>query len=122
MNCIYCNEEIHGDATVDDGKIYHRGCLIDYKDEHKAATYPFIDEDFLNMEELEPYLEDTVDSNKWVIILCCREYGIYGVESVDSKQKAINIIHNPNFDGNGWDSVVAVYHNGKQMTTTITLT
>lgn len=115
MDCAYCNEEVDGKVIVDGGKIYHYDCLIDYNDEHNAATYPFIDEDYLEMDELAPYLEDTVNPNKWVIIRSCREYGIYDVVSVNSEEEAIDIIGNPNFDGNGYDRIDDVYHDSKRM-------
>lgn len=122
MKCEHCNEPIDGKASVEDDKLYHNFCLEEYKYECKEFLYPYIDEDYIGMEELVPYLADTQDPTKWVIIRSNSEHGIYGVVSVDSEAAAINIVRDPNYDMIGYDRFDAVYHNGRKMNVNVTLT
>lgn len=120
MYCVYCDEPADGTVVIHDDKIYHEVCLEEFEADEREDKYVFVDE-YVHMEEMQPYLEDTLRSDKWVIVRSNSEHGIYDVISVDELPDAVHIAENPNYDRMGYDRIDAVYHDGREMTITVTL-
>jgi len=65
-------------------------------------------------------INDLLSPNKWIVLLCEREHGIYEFKTVDSEERALDWVRDPDLNGNGFTSVERVWHNGKELCIDVT--